>query len=510
MSTTIDNNKRIAKNTFYLYFRTFFVMVVSIFTSRVVLDILGVDDYGIYNVIGGFVTMFSLLGGTLTAATQRFITYELGKKNPELSKIFSVSLLIHLVLAIVLLLLLESIGLWFLNSQMKISPNRLFAANWVFQCSVLTFCINLISIPYNASIIAYEKMNVFAIISIFEVSAKLAVVYLLIAFNGDKLIVYAMLLLAVAILLRFIYSVYCKHNFKDCKFYFVKDKTLYIQMLSFSGWNFIGSTAGILNTQGINVLINIFFGVTLNAARGVAEQINSAVNSFVMNFMTAINPQITKSFASGNFEYLNILIVQGTKFSFFLFWLFCLPLMIKTEYIMNLWLVEVPPYTSTLLRYALVYTSCQLLSQTLYTSMLATGKIKKYQIIVGSLSILAFFIAYAFFKFGLPVEYGYVATIIMSIICLGTRLILLRGMIPQFSISEYSKNGLLRILLVVCTSSGILLFGTEHIKIFSSGIAGFVITCTVSFFTSLVCIYILGITQKERKKILNLVISKIR
>ena len=354
MSESSSNNKRIAKNTLYLYFRTFFVMAVSIFTSRVVLETLGVEDFGIYNVVGGFVAMFSLLSGTLTAATQRFITYELGKEHPESNKIFSVSLGIHLVLAVIILLVLESVGLWFLNYEMNISPDRLFAANWVFQCSVLTFCINLISIPYNASIIAHERMNVFAIISIFEVSAKLAVVYLLMAFNGDKLIVYAILLLVVAILLRLIYGAYCKRNFKECSFRLVKDKSAYIQMLSFSGWNFIGSTAGVLNTQGINLLINLFFGVTLNAARGVAEQINTAVNHFVMNFMTAINPQITKSFASGNFEYLNTLIVKGTKYSFFLFWFFCLPLMLEADFVLNLWLVEVPPYAPILLRYALV------------------------------------------------------------------------------------------------------------------------------------------------------------
>ena len=510
MSESSSNNKRIAKNTLYLYFRTFFVMAVSIFTSRVVLETLGVEDFGIYNVVGGFVAMFSLLSGTLTAATQRFITYELGKEHPESNKIFSVSLGIHLVLAVIILLVLESVGLWFLNYEMNISPDRLFAANWVFQCSVLTFCINLISIPYNASIIAHERMNVFAIISIFEVSAKLAVVYLLMAFNGDKLIVYAILLLVVAILLRLIYGAYCKRNFKECSFRLVKDKSAYIQMLSFSGWNFIGSTAGVLNTQGINLLINLFFGVTLNAARGVAEQINTAVNHFVMNFMTAINPQITKSFASGNFEYLNTLIVKGTKYSFFLFWFFCLPLMLEADFVLNLWLVEVPPYAPILLRYALVYTSCQLLSQTLYTSMLATGNIKRYQIVVGSLSILAFPLAYIFFKCDLPVEYGYVATITMSIICLGVRLVMLRDMIPQFSIFTYSKDGLLRILMIVLASGSILMLSTKYIEIYSSSLVKFLITCFMSFLVSLGCIYTLGITTSERTKIQDFIIKKIR
>ena len=502
MSNTSENNKRIAKNTLYLYFRTFFVMAVGIFTSRVVLDTLGVEDYGIYNVVGGFVTMFSLLSGTLTAATQRFITFELGKKNPDSQKVFSTSLGIHFILAIIIFLLLESVGLWFLNYEMNISPNRLYAANWVFQCSVLTFCINLISIPYNASIIAHEKMNVFAIISIFEVSAKLAIVYLLLAFSGDKLIMYAILLLLVAVSLRLVYGIYCKRNFQECKFLLVRDKTMYIKMLSFSGWNFIGSTAGVLNTQGINLLINLFFGVTLNAARGVAEQINTSVNHFVMNFMTAINPQITKSYASGDFKYLNTLVVKGTKYSFFLFWLFCLPLLLEADYVLNLWLVDVPEYSPVLLRFALIYTACQLLSQTLYTSMLATGNIKRYQIVVGSLSLLAFPLAYMFFKLGLPVEFGYVSSIFMSLVCLVARLKMLQTMIPGFSVSSYCKDGLIRIVSLVSISICCMLLIKEYIStIFCNDDIIFFTTLSLTVFVSCTCICVLGLTIKEKESV---------
>lgn len=392
------NNKRIAKNTLYLYFRTFFTMTVSVFTSRVILDVLGVEDFGIYNIVGGFVAMFSLLSGTLTAASQRFMSYELGRAKSDISKVFSTSLSIHLMLAALIFILLESAGVWFLNYKMNIAPDRLVAANWVFQCSILTFCVNLISIPYNASIIAYEKMTIFAYISVFEAVAKLGIVYLLLLFNFDKLILYAFLTLLVAIVLRCVYGFYCKYKFRECRFYFIKDKELYREMLGFSGWNFIGSSANVLNSHGINILINIFFGVALNAARGIAEQINTTLNSFVLNFMMALNPQITKNFASGDYDNMNVLIIKGAKYSFFLFWLLSLPILLETDIVLKIWLVQVPEYTSILVRYALIYTMCQILSQTLYAAMLATGKIKEYQIIVGTLSLMAFPTAiYSFF-----------------------------------------------------------------------------------------------------------------
>ncbi|WP_244437321.1 oligosaccharide flippase family protein [Bacteroides reticulotermitis] len=373
-------------------------MTVSVFTSRVILDVLGVEDFGIYNIVGGFVAMFSLLSGTLTAASQRFMSYELGRAKSDISKVFSTSLSIHLMLAALIFILLESAGVWFLNYKMNIAPDRLVAANWVFQCSILTFCVNLISIPYNASIIAYEKMTIFAYISVFEAVAKLGIVYLLLLFNFDKLILYAFLTLLVAIVLRCVYGFYCKYKFRECRFYFIKDKELYREMLGFSGWNFIGSSANVLNSHGINILINIFFGVALNAARGIAEQINTTLNSFVLNFMMALNPQITKNFASGDYDNMNVLIIKGAKYSFFLFWLLSLPILLETDIVLKIWLVQVPEYTSILVRYALIYTMCQILSQTLYAAMLATGKIKEYQIIVGTLSLMAFPTAiYSFF-----------------------------------------------------------------------------------------------------------------
>ena len=510
MSQTSENSKRIAKNTLFLYFRTFIIMAVSVFTSRLILNVLGVEDYGIYNVVGGIVVMFSLLSGTLTAATQRFITFELGKEKPESNKVFSAALEIHVLLALVIFILLESVGCWFLNNKMNIDPIRLSAANWVFQCSTLTFCINLVSIPYNVSIIAHEKMSAFAYISIFEAIVKLGFVYLLLVIIYDKLIVYALLMLVVSIMLRLIYGVYCKRNFVECQFHIVKNKILFREMLSFSGWNFIGSTAGMLNTQGINILINLFFGVALNAARGVAEQLNAAVNSFVMNFMTAVNPQITKNFASGNYKYLNSLIVKGMKYSFFLFWLFCLPLFFETEFVLNLWLIKVPQESSVLLRYALVFSCCQLLSQTLYTAMLATGNIKKYQIVVGLLSIMAFPVAYLFFFCGLPVEFGYISSIIFSLLCLIARLYLLKDMIPQFSILSFCKDGLFKIILVILLSVILLTFVKMCIQSLQNKMISFLIILCLSIFITGVSTYIVGLTKSEKRIIKKIIENKIK
>ena len=474
-------------------------MAISVFTSRVVLQTLGVDDYGIYNVVGGFVAMFSILSSSLVNASQRFISYEMGKVNPQMSRLFCGTVSVHLLLALCVLLVFESFGIWFLNTQLNIASDRLTAANWVFQCSVLTFCVNLISVPYNASIIAHERMGVFAYISIYEALAKLGIVYLLWLSGYDKLIVYALLMLAVSISLRLIYGVYCKRHFDECRFHFVIDKPLFRDMLSFSGWNFIGSTASILSTQGINILINIFFGVALNAARGLAEQVNHAIYNFITNFMTAMNPQITKSYASADYGYMNKLMFRGAKYSTILFWFLSLPVFIKAEYILDFWLVEVPPYAVIFLRLAIIFSLFQSMSYTLYIGMLATGKIKKYQIGMGLLYMVTFPLCYLFFKIGLGPEWGYISTII--ILCLGVfvRLYLLRQMIPSFSIMSYVKGTILKVLYVMFVSFIIVkMVSIIHID---SDFTSLVFTVFVSVVIIPLSTYLLALESGERQMI---------
>ena len=305
MSETSANNKRIAKNTLLLYVRTLFIMLVTLYTSRVVLNTLGVSDYGIYNVVGGVVAMFSVISVSLSSSISRFITYELGHGDfDKLKRIFSTSINIQVGISLVILVLAEVFGVWFLNTKMNIPAERMTAANWVLQCSLLSFIIGLISVPYNACIIAHERMSAFAYISILEVVLKLAVVYMLLVSPYDKLATYAVLLVVVALIVRLTYGQYCKRHFEESRYRFVHDKSLIKEMTGFAGWSFFGNGAYMLNTQGVDMLINIFFGVTFNAARGVATQVQNAVMQFVNNFTVAVNPQITKSYASGEREYM--------------------------------------------------------------------------------------------------------------------------------------------------------------------------------------------------------------
>ena len=506
MSEVIKNTNRVAKNTTYLYFRTLFIMAVTIFTSRIILDTLGVDDYGIYNVVGGFVSMFSVLSGTLTAASQRFIAFELGKEHSDVKKVFATTVSIHILLALIMFALLESVGLWFLNSKMNIATNRMGAANWVFQCSVITFCVNLISIPYNAAIIAFEKMTAFAYISIFEVLTKLAAVYALYIIELDSLIVYAIFMLIVAVVIRFIYGSYCSRNCRDCHYQILLDKPTFKAIFSFCGWNFIGSTAAILNGHGINMLINMFFRVSLNAARGISTQVDGALNTFVQNFMMALSPQITKSYAAKDYVYLNKLVVFGTKFAFFLFWIISMPCFFCADYILHIWLKQVPEGSVIFLRCAIIFTLVQTFSQCLYHTMLATGNIKKYQIIVGGLSILAFPATYACYIIGLPAEYGYITTIVFSLICLVARLILLEEIVPTFNKIIFLKDVIMRSCFSCAPCLLVVMLLNRELEITDFG--SFVIKVVLIIVISIVFILLLGITDQERRYIVSYVKMK--
>ncbi len=501
------DSRRIAKNTLYLYLRTMFVMVISIFTSRIILDALGIDDYGIYNAVGGFVAMFSMLRGTLVNATQRFIAFELGKPVPKITEVFSSAVSVHFLISFVIFILLETVGLWFLNCKMNIAPERMTAANWVFQCSVLTFCINIISIPYNATIIAYEKMSAFAYISVFEVIAKLGCVYALYVIAFDTLIVYAIFMMLIAIVLCLIYGIYCHHHFPLCRYNFTFSKPLVRNMLSFSGWNFIGSIAANLNGHGINILTNLFFGVALNAARGVASQIDNAINTFVNNFLMAITPQITKSYAAKDFTYINRIIIVGTKYSFFLLFMISLPVCLNAEYLLGVWLKEVPEFAATFVRLGILYSLCQTLSQFLYRTMLASGNIKKYQIVVGGLSILAFPAAYIFFYVGLPATWGYWSTIIFSGVCFVARLWLLHDILPDFSTKRFCTDALLPISCSIVPV--ILITYYIHCWMGRSSILSFITESLGCIILTGISIWLLGLTRTERQKCVISIRNKI-
>jgi O-antigen/teichoic acid export membrane protein len=459
--------------------------------------VLGVEDFGIYNVVGGIVAMFSLINGSLTSATQRFLNFELGTKNIDrLKQIFSVSISIHAFLAIIVFILGESIGLWFVNTQINIALERMVAANWVYQCSLITFCINLICIPYNAAIIAHEKMNAFAYISIFDVVLKLIIVFLLQWILFDKLTGYAVLMLLSAVTVRVIYGQYCT-RFQECKFVICKDKSLYKEMTNFAGWTFIGNSSSLLMEQGVNILINIFHGVTVNAARGLATQVEHAVNSFISNFMTAMNPQIIKSYASGEHSYMMKLVQKGSKFSFYLLLLLSLPVIIETETVLKLWLTFVPDYTVIFLRLALIYALLQTLSGTLITSVAATGKIKKYQIIVGGIQTLNFPLSFLFLYLKFEPQIIYIIAIISSCFCLAARIWFLRKLIG-LSAKYYIRHVVLNVVSVAVLSCIIPYWVSNNMN---EGLIRLFFVILISVVCTCFIIYLAGINSDERKYI---------
>ncbi len=490
-----DNNKRIAKNTLLLYFRMLFLMLVSLYTSRVILNALGVEDFGIYNVVGGVVAMFSVISGSLSAAISRFITYELGKGDQSrLNKIFSASVTIQMLLSLIIVVLVESVGVWFLNAKMTIPESRMVAANWVLQFSIVTFVINLISVPYNAAIIAHERMSAFAYISILEAVGKLAISFLIMASPIDRLIFYAILMCAVAVIVRLTYGHYCKKHFAECTYHFHWDKDILKQMFGFAGWNFIGASSAVLKDQGVNIVINMFCGPAVNAARGISVQVNGAIYAFVQNFMTAINPQITKSYASGDNKYMMSLIFQGSRLSFYILLILAVPVIVNAEYILHLWLTEVPPHSVHFVQLVLVFSLSEAISMPLITAMLATGKIKKYQIIVGGLQMLNLPVAYLLLRFNCLVESVFVASIIISQCCLVARLYLLRKMIGLSSLA-FLRNVYANIVSVALLSVVVPIILHQLLVI---GILSFLAQSAIAILVTMLVEYAIGCNRNER------------
>lgn len=493
-----EDNKRIAKNTLMLYGRMLFSMLVSLYTSRLVLNTLGVEDYGIYNVVGGFVAMFSLISGSLSSSVSRFITFELGRGDKDkLKQIFSTSILIHLALALVIFVLAETVGVWFLYNKMTIPAERLSAAMWVFQASVLNFMFSLWSVPYNATIIAHEHMKAFAWIGIFDVVMRLLIV-LFIAFSPwvfDRLIVYAVLLTLLAIVMRVIYAQYCHRHFEESHWSFSFDKQYWKELGSFAGWNFIGSASLVLKTQGVNVLYNLFGGPAWNAARGIATTVNTAVTSFVGNFMIALNPQITKSYASQDYSYAIQMVNRGSKFSFFILFLITLPILLNTEFILTIWLTDYPGHTVNFVRLILVLALIESLSGPLITLIAATGNIRNYQIAVGVIQLLNFPLSYLCLLLGLQPESTFVVAIIISIGCTILRLWFLKRLIGT-PLHNYFVEVIVKIIIVCSISSAvtIVVYATLPLQ----GLLLFMSSSLLAVFATIGFIYFWGCTPSER------------
>ena len=503
---TLDNNKRIAKNTLLLYVRMLFTMAVSLFTSRVILNTLGVEDYGIYNVVGGIVTMFSVLSGSLSSSISRFITFELGKGNIErLKTIFSTGVNIQLGMSVLIIIIAEAVGIWFLNAKMNIPADRMLAANWVFQCAILTFVLNLLSVPYNAAIIAHEKMSAFAYISVVEVTLKLIIVYMLTISPFDRLKAYAVLLLCVGAVIRFIYGYYCKRHFEECTYHFVFDKPVLKEMTGFAGWNFFGNSAYMLNTQGVNILMNLYFGVAVNAARGIATQVDAALKQFVNNFTTAVNPQITKSYAQGDLAYMHKLVCRSAKFSAFLMLFFAIPILLETQSILTIWLKTVPEYAAIFLQLIIISSFVDtVLANSLVTSMFATGNIKRYQIIVTTIGCLVFPFSWIAFQLGFQPEIAYVLYFIIYTVLLGVRLYLLKDMV-KLPIMMYVREVLYRVLpvMIICFIIPMMIRYSMQ-----EGWMRLILLCLVSTIVTAVVEYSIGLTKNERKFIVGKINNK--
>lgn len=489
------NNKRIAKNTLLLYVRMFFMMAISLYTSRVVLNTLGIEDYGIYNVVGGVVAMFGFINGSMSSVTQRYITFALGKGNKqELQKVFSTALQIHVLISVLIVILGETVGLWFMYTQMQIPADRMDAAFWVLQCSIVSTVVMIISVPYNADIVAHEKMSAFAYISILEAVLKLVVVYVLLVFSYDKLILYAFLILSVQLLIRFCYSHYCNRHFEESSYRRVWDKALFKEMTSFAGWSMFGNLSVVLFGQGLNMLLNVFFGPVVNAARAVAVQVQSAIQQFVGNFQMALNPQITKTYAKGEMEEMRRLMFRSARFSFYLLFFLSLPVLFETDFILTLWLKSVPENSVTFLRIMICISLSFTLSNPLMVANYATGKVKKYQAICGTILLMILPVSYVCLYFGLPAYSVFIVHFVMEAITQLARMIILRSLLG-IRLREYFTHIYARVFAVTVLSAAVPYIVYQSME---NTVSRFFAVCALCALSVGSIAYWVGLTRNEQ------------
>lgn len=501
-TNTSTNNKRIAKNTMLLYMRMLLLMLVSLYTSRINLHALGVVDFGIYGVVCGVVGMFYIVSNALIGSINRFLAFEIGTKNQErLNKVFCTAKGIQYVIVVVVLLLAETLGLWFLNYKMIIPADRLLAANWIYQFSTISFCLDLMVIPYTANIIAHERMSAFAYISILTAIGKLIVAWTIMIAPIDRLIWFGALILVNSTIIRSVYIFYCKRNFEECNYKFQFSGSIWKEMFGFAGWNFIGTIAAILRDQGGNILINLFAGPAANAARSIANQVNSAVSGFAENFQTALKPQIIKSYAAGNFDYLYKLVFQGARFSYYILLILAMPILCNTQYILQLWLGEVPDSTVLFIQLILILTMSESLAGPLITAMLATGNVRNFQIIVGGLNLLNIPLSYLALRLGAIPETVVAVAIFISICCEMARVLLLRSMI-NMSARAFLWHVYFNVIVVSLVASVFPVY--LHFKM-AENFGSFISISIVAVVSTILSIMFVGCNKEER----NFVYSKV-
>ncbi|MCH5346386.1 MAG: lipopolysaccharide biosynthesis protein [Muribaculaceae bacterium] len=494
---------RITKNTFALYIRMFITMGIGIYTSRVLLNALGIDDYGIYNIVGGVISLLGFFNASMVASTQRYLNVGMTDSiKANVNEIFNTSINIHLIIGVITVLMLETLGLWFVIHKLVIPPSQFTAALWAYQCSVFAFFISIITAPFNAAIIAYEKMSIFAYLSIIEASLKLGIAFLITLFPPGRLKIYAILVLIITFIIRFIYGFFCYKSFPDIRYKWKWNKSLIKEMFGFSGWMIFGAISDLLSSQGVNMLINIFFGPILNAARAIAVQVQSAVAQFSSNFIISVNPQLVKSYSEGNINYAYRLAFFSSKLSFFLMLFLIVPIILRCQEILSIWLVEVPEYSWIFVDLILI----EYLIRSSYTPIaqlkFAQGNIRIYQVSIAIIYILTFLLTYIAFKLGYPVYTTFVISIILAFAGLLVRVTILKVQ-QGFPMWSYLREIFVRAYLV-----GVIAFIICYFinRILFTNFLGILFIAFISFIINLALIWVIGFNKSEK----SIVVQKIQ
>lgn len=507
MSESSSNNKRIARNTLFIYFRMMFIMLITLYTSRVVLDKLGIIDYGINNVVGGLAGMFTFFSSSLANASQRFLNIELGKKDfLGAKRVFNQHFVIYLCFIAAVLLLAETVGLWFVLNKLVIPPERLVAAVWVYQFTIISLCITLLGIIFNSVIIAHEDMKVYSYIGIYEGVAKLIIAFAISVVPFDRLICYAALLMCVSLSTQFFYAYHCFKHYQECKLSLCWDKQAFKETLPLVSWNLVGTAVYAINHQGTNLLLNMFFGPVVNAARAVSMQINHAIMNFGSSFYTSVRPQITKSFAAGDFEYMNKLFFYSSKYSVFLLWMLCLPVMLNIDQILGLWLVDVPEYTSVFTIWILAYSMVDILNNPIWSIALSIGKLKKYITIGSGVFLCAFPISYVCLKMGASPTSVFIVLFLVRLVYLFVVIKIIRTYI-SFSLKEYFHKVILKSLGVLAISGLVSLVIDSFMP---QTLIGLILNVGVSLFIIASVIWVVGVNHSERIQVLSFVKNKLK
>lgn len=499
------NNKRIAKNTILLSIRMVFVLLLGLYTTRVTLKALGVDDFGIYNVVCGFVSMFTFLNTSMSNGIQRFFNFELGKNGIDgARKVYVTSLVVQVLLLIVIVLLTETFGLWYLHNKMVIPPERFVAAQWIFQFSILSFILIIMQVPYNASIMAHEHMNFYAFIGILDAILKLVIVLLIPYADVDRLVLYGFLLAMISLLNFVLAFVYSRTHFEEIRIRPLFNKGLFKSMLSFSGWNIFGSFSGMMREQGLNMILNIFFGPVVNAARGVAYQISSGLQGFVANISTAIRPQMVQSYAQGNTTRTINLMFSLSKVSISVLYIIAYPILLEIDYVLNLWLGgDVPDYTSSFVVIVVLIAFLNNMNSAVSGVVHATGKMRNYQVITSLITLLSLPVAYYMLELGYSPNSVFWVSFFFTLVMQFVSLLILRTLVP-FSLANYVRKVLIPFVFAVLISFALPLL---PYYICQEGLLRFGLVTLVAVLSSSVSFYFVGLDKRE-KGLINSILQK--